>query len=287
MRPVARIVRHSHERFDGKGYPDGLAADEIPLAARIVFCADAFHAMRCDRPYRAGRPASEALAEIKANAGTQFDPDVATALCEVAADLRRRSRMGRLGGASTGRLAALLLTLVVGGSALAATGAWRDLPFGGAKAEAAPSCAAPCVPAALGQLGTLPGARPVAAAARTASIERSADARPPGDRPGGATVRGGRSPVVGERVTGRRGTRHPSSGPSSPAPDRRAPRPTAGAPVQQGPAHGKTPKRRPGRSGEAPRRPELPGRLGGGAGGRSDEAPGKPDGPGKFGLPRP
>ena len=53
---VAAIVRACHERYDGDGYPDGLAGEDIPLVARIVFCADAFHVMRCDRPYRAGRP---------------------------------------------------------------------------------------------------------------------------------------------------------------------------------------------------------------------------------------
>ena len=70
MGAVAGMVRHSHERWDGGGYPDGLAADEIPLASRIVLCADAFHAIRSDRPYRAGRSADAALAEVRANAGS-------------------------------------------------------------------------------------------------------------------------------------------------------------------------------------------------------------------------
>lgn len=85
---VARLVRHSHEHFDGSGYPDGLNGEGIPLASRIVLCADAFHAMRCDRPYRSGRPAAEALAELRAEAGRQFDPDVVEALAEVAGELR-------------------------------------------------------------------------------------------------------------------------------------------------------------------------------------------------------
>ena len=71
---IARVVRHSHERWDGKGYPDGLAGEEIPLGSRIIFCADAFHAIRSDRPYRPGRPAPDVLVEVRANAGTQFDP---------------------------------------------------------------------------------------------------------------------------------------------------------------------------------------------------------------------
>ena len=67
--PVARPGRACHERYDGTGYPDGLAGEDIPLIARIVFCADAFHAMRCDRPYRPGRPAVDALAEIAPTPG--------------------------------------------------------------------------------------------------------------------------------------------------------------------------------------------------------------------------
>ena len=58
MAEVATIVRHSHEHWDGSGYPDGLAGERIPLASRVILCADAFHAMRSDRPYRRGRPAA-------------------------------------------------------------------------------------------------------------------------------------------------------------------------------------------------------------------------------------
>jgi diguanylate cyclase (GGDEF)-like protein/PAS domain S-box-containing protein len=77
---VGVIVRSCHERWDGAGYPDGLAGEAIPLTARIVFCCDAFHAMTTDRSYRAARPPEQALAEVHANAGTQFDPMVADAL---------------------------------------------------------------------------------------------------------------------------------------------------------------------------------------------------------------
>ena len=71
---VAQIVRSSHERFDGGGYPDGLAGEEIPLGARIVAVCDAYDAMVTDRAYRRGRTAAEALAELARCAGTQFDP---------------------------------------------------------------------------------------------------------------------------------------------------------------------------------------------------------------------
>ena len=80
MASVADLVRHSHERWDGGGYPDGLSGEEIPIGSRIIFCADAFHAIRSDRPYRRGATAEHALAEIRACAGTQFDPRVVEAL---------------------------------------------------------------------------------------------------------------------------------------------------------------------------------------------------------------
>lgn len=70
------IVRHHHERYDGGGYPDGLAGQAIPLLARIVAICDSYDAMTSDRPYRAGRTQAEALAALKAGAGTQWDPEL-------------------------------------------------------------------------------------------------------------------------------------------------------------------------------------------------------------------
>ncbi len=72
------IIRHHHERWDGRGYPDRLAGEAIPLGARIVAVADAFDAMTHDRHYRAARSVAEALEEIDAGAGTQFDPELAS-----------------------------------------------------------------------------------------------------------------------------------------------------------------------------------------------------------------
>jgi HD-GYP domain-containing protein (c-di-GMP phosphodiesterase class II) len=69
------VVRGHHERYDGKGYPDGLAGEAIPLIARVVAVADAFDAMTSDRPYRAGMPVARAYEELLAGAGTHFDPD--------------------------------------------------------------------------------------------------------------------------------------------------------------------------------------------------------------------
>jgi HD-GYP domain-containing protein (c-di-GMP phosphodiesterase class II) len=79
LRPVARLVRSSHEWHDGGGYPDGLTGDEIPLGARIVALCDAFDAMVTERPYRAGMSTEDALAEIKRCSGSQFDPAVVDA----------------------------------------------------------------------------------------------------------------------------------------------------------------------------------------------------------------
>ena len=85
--PVAQIVRASHERWDGSGYPDGIAGEVIPLGARIVAVCDAFDAMITSRPYSAPRPVNEALEELRACAGTQFDPAVVAAFCAHVASL--------------------------------------------------------------------------------------------------------------------------------------------------------------------------------------------------------
>jgi HD-GYP domain-containing protein (c-di-GMP phosphodiesterase class II) len=77
---VGRIVRSCHEDWDGTGYPDGLAADDIPLVARIVRACDAFSAMTTDRPYRKARPVEEAVDELRRCSGTDFDPAVVEAL---------------------------------------------------------------------------------------------------------------------------------------------------------------------------------------------------------------
>jgi putative nucleotidyltransferase with HDIG domain len=80
---VGRIVRSSHERWDGGGYPDGLKGDEIPIEACIVACCDAFDAMTTDRSYRKAMPLDRALAELESNAGTQFSPRVARSVVEL------------------------------------------------------------------------------------------------------------------------------------------------------------------------------------------------------------
>ncbi|MGM0608614.1 MAG: HD-GYP domain-containing protein [Candidatus Muiribacteriota bacterium] len=76
LEDIVPIVRHHHERWDGKGYPDGLKGKEIPLGARIIGIADTFDAMTSDRPYRKGLPAEIARAEIERCSGSQFDPEL-------------------------------------------------------------------------------------------------------------------------------------------------------------------------------------------------------------------
>jgi HD-GYP domain-containing protein (c-di-GMP phosphodiesterase class II) len=80
---LAPAIRAEHERWDGTGYPDGLSGEEIPLASRITFVCDAYHAMTTDRPYRAALTSQAARSEIEAGAGTQFCPTSARALLEV------------------------------------------------------------------------------------------------------------------------------------------------------------------------------------------------------------
>jgi HD-GYP domain-containing protein (c-di-GMP phosphodiesterase class II) len=80
---VARLVRSSHERFDGTGYPDGLAGEKIPLGSRIVAVCDAYDAMTSERPYRESLPAAQAIVELRRCAGTQFDPRVVDSFARV------------------------------------------------------------------------------------------------------------------------------------------------------------------------------------------------------------
>jgi HD-GYP domain-containing protein (c-di-GMP phosphodiesterase class II) len=80
---VGEIVRSCHERWDGTGYPDGLMGEEIPMPARIVFCCDAYSAMTTDRPYRRAMSPQDALDELRANAGTQFESRIVDAVVRV------------------------------------------------------------------------------------------------------------------------------------------------------------------------------------------------------------
>ncbi|HEY7150954.1 MAG TPA: diguanylate cyclase [Solirubrobacterales bacterium] len=89
MVPVARLVRSSHERWDGSGYPDGLSGEDIPMGSRIIAVCDAFDAMRSARPYSAPRDQAGALAELRGGAGGQFDPKLVDVFCRVVDQVKR------------------------------------------------------------------------------------------------------------------------------------------------------------------------------------------------------
>lgn len=82
---IAPMVRHEHERWDGRGYPDGLAGEAIPMGSRIILACDAYNAMITQRPYRAPMPTADAIEELKRGVGSQFDPTVVEALVRVLA----------------------------------------------------------------------------------------------------------------------------------------------------------------------------------------------------------
>jgi HD-GYP domain-containing protein (c-di-GMP phosphodiesterase class II) len=91
--PIAALVRSSHERWDGTGYPDGLRGEAIPLGARIITICDAYDAMTHDRPYRPARTVAEALDELRLGAGVRYDPTlVAVFTATVGASAYRETR---------------------------------------------------------------------------------------------------------------------------------------------------------------------------------------------------
>jgi two-component system, cell cycle response regulator len=91
-------VRSTHENWDGTGYPDGLAGESIPLAARIIAACDAYSAITSDRPYRPARSPEEAVAELRRCAGQQFDTEVVKLLCAVLADEDEPAKTFAVGG---------------------------------------------------------------------------------------------------------------------------------------------------------------------------------------------
>jgi len=98
LRPVGAIVRSTHENWDGTGYPDGLAGESIPLAARIIAACDTYSAMTSDRPYRSARTPEEAVAELRRCADRQFDRTVVQLLCAVLADEDKPATTFAVGG---------------------------------------------------------------------------------------------------------------------------------------------------------------------------------------------
>jgi len=106
LQAIRPMVRACHERWDGRGYPDGLSGERIPLQARIVFVCDAFHAMSTDRPYRSALPEDEAIRRITSASGSQFDPRVGQAFvrCYELGNIRLGLQHAGAGQYSTARL---------------------------------------------------------------------------------------------------------------------------------------------------------------------------------------
>ncbi len=98
LQEVAQMVHSHHERFDGKGYPRGLKGEQIPLGSRLFAVIDSYHAMRSDRSYRKAMPAEVAVAEIKKNAGAQFDPAVVAAFMKCQAEIESAFAESKPGG---------------------------------------------------------------------------------------------------------------------------------------------------------------------------------------------
>jgi HD-GYP domain-containing protein (c-di-GMP phosphodiesterase class II) len=92
---LAEIVKHHHERYDGKGYPDGLAEDKIPIISSILSVCDAYNAMVSDRAYRKAMDAEDAIAEIRRCAGSQFDPEVVEVFTRMVENAPEEYRLGR------------------------------------------------------------------------------------------------------------------------------------------------------------------------------------------------
>ena len=94
---AAKLVRSSHEAFDGSGYPDKLVGTDIPLGARIIAVCDAFDAMISDRPYSQPKTTAAALAELQRCAGSQFDPDLVRIFLQVMAERTAAPTAGLFG----------------------------------------------------------------------------------------------------------------------------------------------------------------------------------------------
>jgi putative nucleotidyltransferase with HDIG domain len=256
---LTAIVRHHHERLDGRGYPDGLRGAEIPLGARIIAVADTFDALTSDRPYRAAHSHKRALEILRANAGTQLDPDVVDAFADYYFG-RRSLPWAALFSVTPSRLAVwaasgaqsqVLAPLAAGGAAAGAA-LLTGLSLGGAPA------------------GDEPGRRaaaPAPAAARAGVADRGpvqiASARP--NPAPTARVRSRRRPDE-SRSAPRRRLRAPTEGvgapgsseppvveqPSTPGPDAGGGTPPAAAPP------GRTQAPVPPAVPEVPELPDLP-----------------------------
>lgn len=243
---LTAIVRHHHERFDGRGYPDGLAGRDIPLGARILAVADSYDAITSERPYRRASSHRSALDAIAEEAGAQFDAAVVSAFLEYCSDRKAIAGVAffatappRLAswiaaapagvGASTAPIAQGVCTagaVAIAGACIGGAPGMKEDSAARAEADQAPKPAAilrdgprRAAPAVRG--GTAPAGRPVAELRQHRS--RGGSSRPTGRGGGGPDERAGQ--------------------PGAPAPS--APTPVAQAPPRQAPAGGTAPRPAP------------------------------------------
>ena len=111
--PLALIVRHHHENWDGTGYPDGLRGDAIPLGARVLAIVDCYDALTSDRPYRRSLSHDRAIAMIHERRGTMYEPDIADAFFRIVDEMRQASDRDRAGAASPRALGPRRLARVI------------------------------------------------------------------------------------------------------------------------------------------------------------------------------
>jgi putative nucleotidyltransferase with HDIG domain len=222
MDAVASYVRHAHERWDGKGYPDGLTGEQIPLASRIIFCADAYDAICTDRSYRRGASPAEGLAEIRSCSGTQFDPRVVDALARaVRPELYRRS--GRVRRRPHARLLSAIVVFSIGAIGTAAAAVTNESGpslAGPSQVRSAPANALssthPGAPAALTPKISTNRGRP-AGKSPTSTDGATGEARSGGGRTDSRTGGAGSRPGVEEGAQGGEQGSAPDSD-ASPAP---------------------------------------------------------------------
>jgi putative nucleotidyltransferase with HDIG domain len=118
---VGRLIRYHHERFNGTGYPDGLAFEKIPIGARIISVADAFDAMTCDRVYRPGMSYDEAIRRLIEGKGTQFDPKMVDCFIDVWENVLDNGRLAPQPVRTSGNMAVTTETIAETSSLVAAT----------------------------------------------------------------------------------------------------------------------------------------------------------------------
>ena len=172
-----QIARSHHERWDGDGYPDGLAGEAIPLVARIVYVADVFDVLVHERPYKEAWTVEDAAREIRAGAGTQFDPDVVAAFDALGAgSWTRGPRVQLAPGAQARRRVRAMTTLTWGESSPTAVAAIAALALAGCGADSSLPCAGPprSVPLPSGRATS---SRPTAGSATRRSSARDAPQR--------------------------------------------------------------------------------------------------------------